>query len=231
MPNSLLDIIQTVSWIDWGALGYLLIGAVLIGLLIENPPKSRPSVSMIMAEYRRDWMRTFATREVRIFDSQILGNLRQGTSFFASTSLLALGAVLALIGNTEPLSGLALELAQEEAPALVWQVKLLVVAYFLISAFLRFVWSHRVFGYCSVLMAATPEQSDDPNVDVMAQQAAELNIRAAVNFNRGLRGIYFALGALAWLLGPAALIIATTVTLWVLWSREFNSIPRQIILR
>jgi uncharacterized membrane protein len=57
-----------------------------------------------------------------------------------------------------------------------------------------------------------------------------LNIRAAWNFNRGLRSLYFALSSLAWLLGPIPLLLATALTLWVLWEREFASLPRQIIL-
>jgi uncharacterized membrane protein len=52
-----------------------------------------------------------------------------------------------------------------------------------------------------------------------------------MNFNRGLRALYFALGALAWLLGPIPLMIAATVVIWVVWSREFASIPRDILVK
>lgn len=231
MPNSLLDLSQMMSLMDGISVIFLFLSAFAIGWHIEHPFKSRPSVSTLMSDYRRDWMRQYAKREIRIFDSQILSSLRQGTSFFASTALLALGGLLALIGNTDPLSGLALDLAQEAAPELLWQVKLLVVTVFLANAFLRFVWANRVFGYCAVVMASVPEDVNDPETLPRSQQAGELNIRAAINFNRGLRGMYFSLGALAWLLGPVALILATLLTCWVLWSREFASIPRQIILR
>jgi uncharacterized membrane protein len=39
------------------------------------------------------------------------------------------------------------------------------------------------------------------------------------------------LGALAWLLGAVALIIATVAVVWIVWSREFASLPRQILLQ
>jgi uncharacterized membrane protein len=42
--------------------------------------------------------------------------------------------------------------------------------------------------------------------------------------------MYFALGALAWLLGALPLFGATLVVVWVVWSREFASIPRNILL-
>jgi len=231
MQMPLADLARLLTPLDAGALALLLIGAAAMGWRIEHSSSARPSVTALMADYRRDWMRTFARREVRIFDSQILVSLRQSTSFFASTSILAIGGVLALVGNVDPLAGLAEGLTAEVAPRMVWQIKLIVVALFLAAAFLRFVWANRVFGYCAVVMGSVPEAGSDADCETRALQAAELNIRAAVNFNRGLRAIYFALGASAWLLGAVPLILATLVTLWVVWSREFASIPRRILTR
>ena len=80
-------------------------------------------------------------------------------------------------------------------------------------------------------MAAVPNDPADPVAVHRAGQAAEINITAAKSFNRGLRSIYFALGALGWLLGPYALIATTLLTASVLIRREFASLSRQIILR
>ena len=115
-------------------------------------------------------------------------------------------------------------------PQLVFQLKLGLVALFLSNGFFKFVWANRVFGYCAVSMAAVPNDPADPQSYPRAAEAAELNIRAAINFNRGLRAMYFALGALAWLIGPVALLIATAVVFSLLWMREFASTPRKIIL-
>ncbi|WP_108815486.1 DUF599 domain-containing protein [Loktanella sp. Alg231-35] len=226
----LFDHLALLAPLDLCAVGLIVVVWFAIGWLIEHPGAKRPSVTVLMSEERRSWMKVFVTRDPRIFDSQILASLRQGTAFFASTCLLAVGGVLALAGNTEPLSGLAAEVTEMPVPILVFQLKLGLVALFLTNAFLKFVWANRVFGYCAVLMAAVPNDPNDPAAHPRAAQAAELNIRAAINFNRGLRGMYFAMGALAWLLGPIALIIATCIVLWVLWSREFASLPRSILL-
>ena len=153
-----------------------------------------------MSEYRREWMRVMVTREPRVFDSQMLMSLRQGTSFFASTCLLAVGGLLALIGNVDPLVGVTENIGHLESSTGVLQTKLLLVLFLLCNAFLKFVWSNRVFGYCGVMMGAVPNDPEDPQVYVIAQKAAELNVRAALNFNRGLRSMYFALGAVACLL-------------------------------
>ncbi len=216
--------------LDFTALGLLMGLWLIIGWRIETTRFKVQSVSAIMADYRRDWMRQMLTRESRIFDAQIIATLRQGTSFFASTSMIALGGTLALIGNADNLVNVAEELTQITYPHIVWEMKLLVVVFFLTNAFLKFVWSNRLFGYCSVLMAAVPNDPADPRASDMASKAAEVNITATRSFNRGLRAVYFALAAIAWLGGPLLLIAGAILTLIVIWRREFASQSRSILL-
>ena len=66
---------------DLLAVGFLLFCWGLTGWLVEHPPARRVSVSALMADYRRDWMRQFVTRQPRIFDANVLDSLRQGTAF------------------------------------------------------------------------------------------------------------------------------------------------------
>ena len=204
---------------------------IAIGWRIEHTSQARPSVSRLVAQYQRDWMVQFVTREPRIFDSAILATLRQGASFFASASMIAIGGGMALLGNTERLRGVAQDLTQVSAPELVWEIKILLVVLFLTNAFLKFVWAHRLFGYCAVIMASVPNDVNDAGALPRAQKAGEINITAARSFNRGLRSIYFAMGSLAWLIGPIALILATFLTVAVLWRREFASHSREVLLR
>lgn len=226
----MLEHMALLDVLDWCAVAFIVGVWPLIGWWIERPNAARPSVTVLMSERRRDWMKVFVTRDPRIFDSQIINSLRQGTAFFASTCLLAIGGVLALVGNTEPLRGVAAEVSDQDVPVLIFQLKLGLVALFLANAFFKFVWANRIFGYCAVMMAAVPNDPNDPISYPRAAEAGELNIRAAINFNRGLRSMYFSLGALAWLIGPVALFLATVAVCWLVWSREFASTPRQIIM-
>lgn len=230
MPMTLIEYTALIPIFDWAAAGLMLALWFFLGWIIEHPPASRPSVTVLMSQRRRDWMHVFVHRDPRIFDSQILASLRQGTSFLASTCIFAIGGVLALIKNTDPLQGVAQEVSAMATPALILQLKLAFVALFLTNAFLKFIWSNRVFGYCAVMMAAVPNDPEDPLSVPRARAAGELNIRAALNFNRGLRALYFALGALGWLLGAWALIGSTVIVGWVVFSREFASVPRDILL-
>ncbi|WP_264211383.1 DUF599 domain-containing protein [Leisingera thetidis] len=219
------------SLLDLAALSLLVASWLWISWRIENPPAGRPSVSWLMADFRRDWMKRMVERDPRIFDAQLVGNLRQGTAFFASASMIAIGGGLALIGNTEQLAGIAQDLIQNSVPAFVWEVKILVVLLFLSNAFLKYVWAHRLFGYCSVLMAAVPNDRGDALAYPRAAQAAEISITAARSFNRGMRATYFALAAVAWLAGAVPLAGAALVTFAVLYRREFASHSRTILLR
>lgn len=214
---------------DVAALVVLVLAWAGIGWITEHPPRDRPSVTVMMAEVRREWLREFVRRDNRIFDAQIIASLRQGTAFFASTAILAVGGILALIGNVEPLTGLAQEIGQSESPALLWQVRLLPSALLLTHAFLKFVWANRVFGYASVTMGAVPSDPLHPKAMPRAMRAAELVIRAALNFSRGLRSMYFALASLAWLAGPLFLALAALVVAGFLTVREFASVPRDIL--
>lgn len=224
------DRITLFTPLDLSAVAMLLLAWVGIGWLIEHPRSKRPSVSMLMAEYRREWMRQMVTRQPRIFDAQTLSTLRQGTSFFASASMLAIGGVLAAIANAEQLVGIAQDLSLSRDPKFVWEVKLLVIMFFLTNAFLKFVWSHRLFGYCSVLMGAVPNEPTDPMALPRAAKAGEINITGARSYNQGLRSVYFALGATAWLLGSVPLIGAVVITFAVLWRREFASRSRSALI-
>lgn len=214
---------------DFAGVALLFVAWIGIGVLIETS-RRRISVSNLTTEYRRAWMDQMVTRDPRIFDSQILAILRQGTAFFASTCMIAIGGMLALIGNAERLAGVAQDLTLETAPIFVWEFKLLLVILLVANGFLKFVWSHRLFGYCAVLMAAVPNDPTDPAAYPRAAKAAALNVTAARGYNRGLRSIYFAMAAAAWLLGALPLIVAVLFTLAVVYRREFASQSREALL-
>lgn len=215
---------------DYAALAVLLLAWLGVTPLIENAPASRPSTAQLVARYRRAWMVQFITREPRIFDSQIVGNLRQGTAFFASACMIAIGGGFALLGNAERIRGVAQDLTQNADPIIVWEAKLLVILMIATNAFLKFVWAHRLFGYCAVLMAAVPNDPNDPEALPLATKAGEINVLAARSYNRGLRSVYFGIAAAVWLAGAWALMAAALFTLGVVARREFASQSRAVLL-
>lgn len=227
---NIVEPLQHFTLWDGLAVAYLLFAWVFIGWLIEHPPKSRPSTSLLMAQYRREWMVHMVTRQPRIFDVTLLSTLRDGTTFLGSACLIAIGGCLAAIANAERIRGVAAEIAFV-APVVVWDVKILLVLVFVTSAFMKFVWSNRLFGYCGVMMGAVPNEFDAPEINARVQKAAAINISAARAYNRGLRAVYFGLGSLGWLLGPIGLAVTCTITLLTLIRREFTSTSRETLLK
>ncbi len=227
----LFDRLSHFTTLDVAALALLVGSWLILGYVIENNFKNMKSVASLMAQYRREWMMQMLTRDPRIFDSQILGMMRQGTAFFASATMIAIGGCLALLGNTEQLMGIAEDLTLDDNPSIVWELKVLVILIFLANAFFKFVWSNRLFGYCAVLMASVPNDPKHPGAEARAIKTGEINITAGRSFNRGLRSVYFGLAAAAWLLGTGALIAATLTTLLMLVRREFASQSKKVLLQ
>ena len=225
------DRLSLFSNTDYIAVFLLFFAWSVATYFIENPPENKPSVASLMSHFRRDWMRKMVEREVRIFDSQIMNGLRQGTAFFASATMISIGGILALIGNTDLLAGVASDLTLNQAPKFVYEIKMMLTLIFVTNGFLKFVWSHRLFGYCAILIASVPNDPNNPQALSRAMTAGEVNVTAARSYNRGLRAVYFSIASVAWLLGPVALIIATVVTMGVLWRREFMSVSRQLLIK
>jgi uncharacterized membrane protein len=228
--NLLATLEATFTALDSAAFALLILAWFATGFVAEHPPAWRPSVSHLMKDYRRRWLVEFLTRDPRVFDIALIDSLRQSAGFFISGAMIAIGGGVAMIGNTTTLQGLAQDLTLGAETAQL-RIKLIVVVAFLGNALLKFVWSHRLFGYCAIMMAAIPNDYTNPMARPRADQTAEIIITAARSFNRGLNAIYFALAGLAWLIGPKALIWAVILTMGVLIRREFASRSRAVMLQ
>lgn len=227
--NLLATLETTFTGLDTVAFGLLMAVWLGTGFAAEHPPAWRVSVTVLMKEFRHRWMVEFLTRTPRIFDISLMDSLRQGTAFFVSGSMIAIGGGVALIGNVVTLQGLARDLTIGADISQI-RIKLIVVVGLMANALLKFVWSHRLFGYCAIMMAGVPNDHTKHTALPRAAQTAEINITAARSFNRGLNSVYFALAALAWLIGPRALILAVLLTGGVQLRREFASHSRAVML-
>lgn len=231
MDYATLTRLDVFSSLDGAAVGFLIFTWLLMGFWIDRENPHNPSTHHLIRDYRYKWFEEMARRDVRIMDTAILDNLRQGASFFASAAMIAIGGGAALLRQTEQLQGVAADLTPVlAAPRVVWEAKILLVILILTSAFLKFVWSVRLFGYNAVVLGAVPNDGSSDAARSMARKAAKLNIHAARSFNGGMRAMYFALAAMAWILGPWPLILATGATALMLYRREFHSRSRRALL-
>ena len=107
MRMTWMDRFAFFSTLDGVAVCVIVLSWWLIGWRIEHSGARRRSTSQIMSGFRREWMRQMITRQPRIFDAQVVASLRQGTAFFASTAVIALGGVFAVIGNSDRVADIA----------------------------------------------------------------------------------------------------------------------------
>src|SRR6266702_664037 len=87
-------------WVDIAAVGFFALEWTVYALTLEHTAYGRDSLSARMNGYREVWIRNLLHREARMVDMQIMASLQNGTAFFASTSLLAIGGGLALLRGT-----------------------------------------------------------------------------------------------------------------------------------
>ncbi|MBL0124957.1 MAG: DUF599 domain-containing protein [Betaproteobacteria bacterium] len=110
--------------------------------------------------YRREWMGRTVQRENRIVDAAIVQNLFQGNNFLASTSILVLGGLAALLGaSTQAIVVMAsLPLAQASSER-GFEIKIMLMIVIFIYAFFKFTWAMRQFNFLSLMIGTAPAKT------------------------------------------------------------------------
>jgi len=211
---------------DLAALTFFVVAWIAYAIAIERSERGRRGLNARMDVYREDWMRQMLGRQNRIVDTQITSALQNGTAFFASTSLIAVGGALTLLRSPEEALTIFSTLPFGIATTRVeWEAKTLGLAVIFVYAFFKFAWSYRLFNYLSIVLGATPplEEKDTPHALAHAHRAAKLSEEAGRHFNRGQRAFFLALGYLGWFVSPWVFMAATAAVLVVMWRRQLFS--------
>ena len=184
-----------------------------------------PSLQSVLDGLRGTWALRMVERDNRMVDVNIVRNLTRSSQFFASTTLLILGALIALLGYVQRAADVVSELPFViQASHRLWDIKILLLIGVFVYAFFKFSWSIRQFGFCSILVGAVAKPPKDPQECASDIAGASLLVSfASGNFNQGLRSYYFAMAALSWFLHPWLMIVTTMWVVWVLYAREFRS--------
>jgi uncharacterized membrane protein len=222
-PFALADVIALVWFIGaW----------IAYAIAIERSAYGRRGLNALLDGYRETWMRRMLSRDNRIIDSHILGSLQNGTAFFASTSLLAIGGALTLLRSTDEILNVIATLPFGITTTRTqWEAKAVGLTVILVYAFFKFAWSYRLFNYVAIMLGATPlaADKDKPEAQEHVLRTARLFSAAGRHFNRGQRGFFLALGYLGWFVSPWVFMAATTAVVIVMWRRQFGSDARKAL--
>jgi uncharacterized membrane protein len=227
--DALRQLLSALTPWDWGALVAFVLAWVGYARFAHRRSSVQPSLLAASNRIRRQWMLEATRRENRVFDGVVVQNLASSPSFFASTTILIVGGLLALLGTSEQAQALVAELPfAARTPALVLDLKLVLLTGIFIHAFFRFTWSLRQYSFGALLVASAPDpeafaHEGDAAREAFADRAGGVVGLAAEAFNDGLRAYYFAFAAAAWLFSPLAFALASGGVVWVLYMREFHS--------
>lgn len=201
--------------------------------IVNHSPWRSKTISGRMSVFRQRWMNNMVYRSPKMPDTIIQNSLQYGVLFFASTSILLVGALMAGLGASDQ----AIELLGElpfavKTTRTVWEIKVLLVTFIFIFAFFKFAWSYRLFNYVFILIGAAPDvtastarqQQDSIDPDAYAVKVGQLHTLGARHFTTGLNSYFFALAACAWFVSPLFFMCATVWVSIVLYRRAFWSI-------
>ncbi len=223
----MFKVLALLPWIDWVAVATFFCGWAGYAYFARQRSGSKGSVLGATNAVRRQWMLQTTYREVRVIDGVVIQSLSSSPSFFASTTILIIGGLLAVLGSDK-----ANELVRDlpfaaRTTVLIFDMKLILLLGIFVYVFFRFTWSMRQYTFGALLVAAAPEAerfiSEGLSREAFADRAGRVVGLAAETFNDGLRGYYFAFAAIGWFFSPIVFMLATLGVVYILYQREFRS--------
>src|ERR1043165_267407 len=156
------------STVDLGALAWFIGAWAIYSAILSLTEKRRQGLNSEMNRYRDVWMFQMLGLELPMVDAQIVAALQNGTAFFASTSLIAIGGALTLLrpsdANIEVVAALPFGV---KMTSLQWEAKTMGLAVIFVYAFFKFGWAYRLYNYVAILLGAMPPpaEKDTPEAE------------------------------------------------------------------
>jgi len=213
------------SHLDLAAIVVFLMCWFGYGWFAARRSTGRHSLLTVMNPLRERWFEQTLTRENRIVDSSLLANLIHSATFFSSTTVLALGGLVALFGAVEKSAEIfdKLPFAQSTSQQLL-EAKVVVLILLFVYALVKFTWSVRQFNFVTILIGSlAPKDKIEDTDREHARRAAGILKLAGENFSQGMRAYYFAVAVLMWFVQPLFFMAATLIVTFMLYRMEFHS--------
>lgn len=226
--DAALKIITLLPWTDWLALGWFFAAWLAYALFARHRGQTEMTVLGVTNQLRRQWMVQTTHRDVRVIDGIVIQSLSSSPSFFASTTILIIGGLLAVLGTSEKATELVAEIPfAARTSVLVFDLKVLVLTGVFVFAFFRFTWSLRQYTFGALMIASAPDyrvfERGEASRDDFAERAGRVVGLAAETFNDGLRAYYMAFALIGWFFSPWVFAVLTAGVISILYQREFRS--------
>ena len=193
------------------------------------------SLSRSLRNHREAWAQRLLKRDMRMTDASLLANQERVVGFFASTTLLLMAAIFTALTTSEQIAELTshIPFTQRQSTGQI-EAKLALLLLIMIYAFFKVTWSLRQYGFAAVVMGGAPDPGEKVSEEQRTAYAVNLAkiMDSAGHDNNGcLRAYYFSLSVMCWLAGLIPFLVAATLTVFVMYNREFSSAAVQGIER
>lgn len=219
------NMFNELSLIDYAALGWFFSCWVGYSFFSEQSTLAHRGLVGVSHDYRLAWAEQMLTREVRIVDSALVGNLMTSVSFYANTTIYIIAGLMAIMGTLDKtMSATDLLPFTHSSGRALWELKLMLLLGIFIFAYFKFTWALRQLNLLSILIGAAPHVSaPESERNTFSHRMGTVNTLAGDEFNRAIRAYYFGLATLCWFIQPWLFIVMTTAITLVLYRRDFLS--------
>jgi uncharacterized membrane protein len=197
------------------------------GSLFDGRFRRPNSINEKMIGIREAWMMRLLDRDNRITDTTLAGHSIRSITFFASTTLILIAALVGALGSAQRVHAATVNLSVlfGGGSQALFELKVFLVVAIFVYAFFKFTWAIRQFNsFAFAAVIGSAPQTGSPAPDrAFARRTAQNLSHGFWHFNAGARAYYFALAALAWFIHPLLFIAATLPITLVLIRRQLFS--------
>lgn len=225
-----MRLLEDFTLLDFISFGIFILTWFIYRHVWNERAKKPSALSHGVNHLRKQWFINAAGKNVRIQDTQILNIHQQTAVFFASTSILIIGLLMAGLGSVaNRINDVNQILWIHNASVTELSLKLMVLIYMFIYSFFKFAWSIRLNNYLGMMIGAIPEDQREGYLEY-AEAATQLSMIIGYHYTLGIRAYFFALAFLGWFIDPWVFIAATFGVIWTIYRRDSHSIASKVIL-
>lgn len=230
--KTLVWLLAQFTYADLLAFAWFLVAWFGYARYAERDRETNKNLMQLLTKYRFAWMKALVRREMRMGDFMLAGNIMRSVTFFASTTMIIIGGLIAVLG-VAPKVGEMLAAFPLATPTTTFaiELKIILLVTIFVYGFFKFTWALRQFNYLSIFLGGAPAATvSDTEADDYARRGARLVELAAMNLNGGIRAYYFGMAVLSWFIRPELFALVTAWVVWVLYRREFRSRTRAVLV-
>ncbi len=150
-----MKVLAILPWYDWAAVIWFFAAWSGYAWFARHRGAQHASLLQTTNRYRRYWMLQATARDPRVLDGIITQTMSTSPSFFASTTIIIIGGLLALLGTTDKAADFVREIPfAVRTTMLVFDLKVLVLLGIFVYAFFRFSWSMRQYTFAALVIGS-----------------------------------------------------------------------------